>query len=143
MVIKLCLFPMSKFCFFFPWIKLMQSSKTSKNCYQLSPGEEASFRESNSFRDQQTNKISGLAESGSEVMPRFTKKVKQSRKGPITFSELEGSAQGIFCSSTKVHPPLSPLCTPEGVQRELCRNAAESVTAGCCLSAGRNVLGKL
>lgn len=75
--------------------------------------------------------ISGLTESGSEVMPRFTKKVNQSRKGPITFSELDGSAQGIFCAYTKVHPPLSPLSTPEGVQRELYRNAAESVTAGC------------
>jgi len=57
-------------------------------------------------------------------MPRFTKKVQQSRKRPITFSELDGSAQSIFCVHAKAHPPLSATSTPGGLQRELCRNAA-------------------
>jgi len=41
-------------------------------------------------------------------MPRFTKKVKHSRKRPITFSELDGSAHCIFCACAKVLPP-SPI----------------------------------
>lgn len=75
-------------------------------------------------------------------MPRFTKKVKQSRKTPITFSELVGSAQGIFCARAKVHPPRLPLPVV-GSAESLCWNAVQSVSSSCCLPTGRNASGQL